>query len=175
MLKFFLIVYWREFQKNINFIYFIIRKLEKENSKHHPKGVFSFQSRTASRWMLAALGVSVNHPQIRATNFNESKKRDFRSSLLMPFGSNVIAVFYRYLFVVITLKMVKKFTNYIFFYLKPLKRCRGVTPTDKVMFYANEKIILLPYCEHGLCDWELFKQKILPYSSSCIKELSTIY
>lgn len=41
-------------------------------------------------------------------------------------------------------------------------RCKGYESPNKVMFYVAEKLITLPGCKNGLCDWEMIKKRYAP-------------
>ena len=45
-------------------------------------------------------------------------------------------------------------------------RCNSNAP-NKVMFYLQEKLVLLDGCDAGLCDWEYLKNKFGSIASEC--------
>ena len=79
--------------KNIRNICF--RKLEGDNHFAEPKGIFYFSHSVTLQAMVSALGIWKDPEPLLASNFKTMAKRQWRTSLLAPFATNFIAVFYK--------------------------------------------------------------------------------
>ncbi|XP_015439149.1 PREDICTED: multiple inositol polyphosphate phosphatase 1-like [Dufourea novaeangliae] len=115
-------------------------RVEKDTDSIEPKGVFYFSDIIALQNLLATLNINKDQTQLTAFNYRDMTKRQWRTSFISPFATNLVAVFYR---------------------------CDGNSQPNKVMFYLAEKLVMLDGCDVGLCDWEYFKQKFNPIINRC--------
>ncbi|KAG5676678.1 hypothetical protein PVAND_006495 [Polypedilum vanderplanki] len=94
-------------------------------SEHLPKTVAYFTHASAIQLFLTALGYAKDNDALRADNYNQMKNRQFRSSVLSPFASNLAVVKYD---------------------------CPEERERHKVQFFLNERPIDFEWCNIGLCD-----------------------
>lgn len=92
---------------------------------------------------LTALGLKKDSQRLTHDKFEKMKDREWRTSKMVPFTSNFVAVFYK---------------------------CKDDDAAqDKVMFYLNEDVVNFPDCSVGLCplDYILDKYKSFVNSNVC--------
>jgi multiple inositol-polyphosphate phosphatase/2,3-bisphosphoglycerate 3-phosphatase len=94
-------------------------------SKGNPNVVSYFTHESEIQLFLVALGAAKDTEALRADNYYSMARRQFRSSTLTPFTSNVAAIKYE---------------------------CKDERDPDKVMFFLNEKPLLFDWCNVGLCN-----------------------
>lgn len=63
-----------------------------------PKGVFYFGHTVMLAATMGAMGLTESEIPFVATSYQQMMDRKFRTSLVGPFGGNLILVLYRYLF-----------------------------------------------------------------------------
>lgn len=73
---------------------FFCRKLEIDGTDE-PTGVFYFTHSHMIMLFLTAMGIGKDSEPLTAANFREMDRRNWRSSLLVPFAANFVAVFHR--------------------------------------------------------------------------------
>lgn len=110
-----------------------------------PKVVASFAHSTNIQLMVAAMGVLRDREPLRADNFYQMKRRQFRISRIDPFSANLVAIAYD---------------------------CEDPVEKQKVMFFLNEKPLELEWCRVGLCDWSKVQEHYQKYLSGidCARE-----
>lgn len=113
-----------------------------------PKFVASFAHSTNIQLMIAAMGVFRDREPLRADNFSQMKRRQFRISRIDPFSANLVAIAYD---------------------------CTNEPEKQKVMFFLNERPLELDWCRVGLCDWTRVEEKYQKYLSGidCAREFCT--
>lgn len=105
------------------------------------RGVFRFMHSTGLGLLFTSLGIAEDPTPLKASNYKEMKNRKWRTSHLMPFGTNLVAVFYK---------------------------CRiDDRMSHKVRLYLAEKPLHLDGCEGGLCDWQDLKERLRPAVENC--------
>lgn len=74
------------------------RNLEKDGQRGlEPKGIFYFVESELLYHLYRTLGLNEDPVALRADNFDSmAKTRHWRTSLIDPFASNFVAVFYKY-------------------------------------------------------------------------------
>uniref|UniRef100_A0A1B6DXK1 Multiple inositol polyphosphate phosphatase 1 n=2 Tax=Clastoptera arizonana TaxID=38151 RepID=A0A1B6DXK1_9HEMI len=97
----------------------------------NPKGTFYFSHASMVNMFSARLGLYKDSTPLTYSNYESMSKRNYRTTDIMPFASNIAAVFY-------------KCTN---------------GEENQVMFYHNEKPVLYDGCNVGLCSWKTIKDK----------------
>ncbi|XP_016837275.1 multiple inositol polyphosphate phosphatase 1 [Nasonia vitripennis] len=113
-------------------------------STNEPKGVFYFAHTMTLQTFLSALKIGYEPQPPLASNYASSANRKYRTSILGPFATNVVAVFYR---------------------------CNGAKPTNKVTFHVAERLTPLVSCnEDGTCDWESLEREFEDQVNSCDME-----
>lgn len=105
-------------------------KLE-ETTQGQPSGIFYFTHEKQISMLSSRLGFNRDLKPPTHDNYNEMEKRKFRSSFILPFASNIMAVFY---------KCISGEEN-------------------QIMFYQNEKVVNYEECNVGLCSWKYIKAK----------------
>lgn len=118
--------------------------LQHLQSRDGPKVVASFAHSTNIQLMIAAMGVFRDQQQLRADNFYQMKRRQFRISRIDPFSANLVAIAYD---------------------------CEDAE-RQKVMFFLNERPLELDWCRVGLCDWSKVQEHYQKYLSGidCARE-----
>lgn len=114
-------------------------------SRTGPKVVASFAHSTNIQLMIAAMGVLRDQQPLRADNFYQMKRRQFKISRIDPFSANLVAIAYD---------------------------CEDANERQKVMFFLNEKPLELEWCRVGLCDWSKVQENYQKYLSGidCARE-----
>lgn len=122
----------------------MVDMLKHLQSRTGPQVVASFAHSTNIQLMIAALGVFRDQMPLRADNFYQQKRRQFRISRIDPFSANLAAIAYD---------------------------CDDVEKR-KVMFFLNERPLELDWCRVGLCDWSKVEEKYQKYLSGidCARE-----
>lgn len=80
---------------NFHSFFLIKRALTTGDLNKQPKGIFYFAHTVTLQHLMAALKIAVEPTPLLASNYAEMNTRDYRTSLLGPFATNVVAVFYR--------------------------------------------------------------------------------
>ncbi|KAL6260333.1 hypothetical protein P5V15_007864 [Pogonomyrmex californicus] len=119
-------------------------KLESVKDGDEPRGVFYFTHSHMIGMFLTAMGVGKDSVPLTTANFRDMYRRNWRSSLLMPFTANFAAVFHR---------------------------CDSNDTPFKVAFYLNENPLTLEDCENGVCDWIQLKEKLGGIAVNCSMEV----
>ncbi|KAK9885333.1 hypothetical protein WA026_010833 [Henosepilachna vigintioctopunctata] len=91
---------------------------------------------------LTALGIAKDNMQLTADNYYQQRNRQWKLSVIDPFGANLVAVLYK----------CQRENKY------------------KVMFLLNEVPVNFPQCSVGLCDWDVVEQKIRPVAEYCNRD-----
>lgn len=107
-------------------------------SRSGPKVSASFAHSTNIQLLVAALGVFRDQQHLRADNFYQMKRRQFRISRIDPFSANLAAIAYD---------------------------CED-GDRQKVMFFLNESPLELEWCRVGLCDWTKVEEHFQKYLSN---------
>ncbi|CAL7933072.1 unnamed protein product [Xylocopa violacea] len=115
-------------------------KVELDKDSSEPKAVFYFSDIISLQNLLTTLNINKDQTQLKASNYKDMAKRQWRTSFMSSFSANLIAVFYR---------------------------CDSGGEPNKVMFYLAEKLVLLDGCDVGLCDWEYLKRRFNPVLNRC--------
>lgn len=101
----------------------MIRNLQSDSA--NPKVTAYFTHAAAMQLILTSLGYAKDSENLRADNYQQMKYRKFRTSVLSPFASNLVAVKYQ---------------------------CPNDPEFNKVQFFLNERPIEFSWCNIGLCD-----------------------
>lgn len=109
---------------------------------------------------LARLGISNRGPPLRHYDFHDQGKREWRSSDLLPFASNLAAVFFKYVhkYVLYMHRFTMRYSHY--------SRC-SIGEYNRVMFFVNEKRVDYEGCEVGLCSWSYIRNRFLDVLQHC--------
>ncbi|KAJ4443224.1 hypothetical protein ANN_04892 [Periplaneta americana] len=118
---------------------FLLRFSALESGEQQPAGVFYFSHDTDLMLLFSSLGIGEDDVPITHSNYEESRNRQWRTSLLTPFAGNFAVVFFK---------------------------CDGDEPY-KVQFYLREKLLDMEGCDQGLCDWSYIKQKYSSITENC--------
>lgn len=105
-------------------------KLE-NSTTGQPSGIFYFAHGAQVNMLSSRLGFNKDSQPLTYENYNVMTKRKFRSSLVLPFTANIMAVFYK---------------------------CT-MGEENQVMFYQNERVVDYEGCNVGLCSWKYIKAK----------------
>lgn len=97
-----------------------------------PKAIAYFSHASSIQLLLTALGAAKDFDALTADNYVNMMRRQFKTSLLSPFASNLVAVKYE---------------------------CAQDVERNKVMFFLNEKPVDFGWCKVGLCDWSNVQEK----------------
>lgn len=100
-------------------------------SKEQPQAIAYFAHASGIQLLATALGIRKNNEPLRADNYLTQSRRNWRSSILSPFGSNLAAIKYD---------------------------CPNDNERNQIMFFLNEKPVDLKWCSVGLCKWSEVKQ-----------------
>ncbi|XP_058795152.1 multiple inositol polyphosphate phosphatase 1-like [Phymastichus coffea] len=119
------------------------KELEQGSSGNETKGIFYFGHTITMQTLLAALGIGRDPDPIRADNYHSKQDRNFRTSKLSSFASNLVVIFYR---------------------------CSDARSPNQVMFYLNEEPLQIEGCQVGLCPWEYLKQRFGGIVNGCSPE-----
>uniref|UniRef100_A0A1B0DD06 Multiple inositol polyphosphate phosphatase 1 n=1 Tax=Phlebotomus papatasi TaxID=29031 RepID=A0A1B0DD06_PHLPP len=114
----------------------MMRNLESDSQ---PQAVAYFAHDSAVQLFMTALGANKDRDSLRADNFLQNDRRIWRSSDIAPFGANLVAIKYD---------------------------CPESTERKKIMFFLNEKPVILDWCRVGLCDWKDVQQMYQEYTSA---------
>lgn len=114
-------------------------------SRSGPKVVASFAHSSNIQLLISAMGVLRDRDTLRADNFQQMKRRQFRISRIDPFSANLAAIAYD---------------------------CDDQQEKQKVMFFLNERPLELEWCRVGLCDWSKVQENYQKYFSGidCARE-----
>lgn len=100
--------------------------------------------------MLGLLGLYKDENELKHDNYYKMEKRQWRTSKIDAFGSNLAFVLYKYLIYLPNLNLIiTVFFVFIF-------RCND--NTSKILTLHQEKIIQLNGCDVDLCPYDKFKQ-----------------
>lgn len=69
--------------------------MEQEDESNQPKGVFYFSDTISLLNLLTTLNINKDQMQLKAFNYKEMAKRQWRTSFMSSFAANLIAVFYK--------------------------------------------------------------------------------
>jgi len=107
-----------------------------------PSGVFYFTHQTSLLTLLARLGVANDQPAPNHGNFGTQNRRQWKTSALVPFNGNLMAVFYN---------------------------CDGNSGNkeQKIVFYLQESVLPLQGCEAGICTWDFIRDKFMSIADEC--------
>ncbi|XP_011502390.1 PREDICTED: multiple inositol polyphosphate phosphatase 1-like [Ceratosolen solmsi marchali] len=115
------------------------KKIETGKSTNEPKGIFYFGHSSSIQIFLSAFQIG-KEPKLTSTSYNSIENRAYRTSLLVPFTTNIIATLYE---------------------------CSGKILTFKVMFHVAENMTPIPDCPDGFCDWKQLQKKLKPLLDQC--------
>jgi multiple inositol-polyphosphate phosphatase/2,3-bisphosphoglycerate 3-phosphatase len=73
----------------------ILCSSELENGTQQPAGVFYFSHDTDMQLFFTSLGVAKDKIPLTHLNYELMAERKWRTSLLTPFGSNFVAIFFK--------------------------------------------------------------------------------
>lgn len=114
------------------------------NSTDNPKTVAYFAHDSLIQTMLVALNTYKDHDMLRADNYELLKRvRQWRTSQLIPFSANIVAVKYD---------------------------CPNEPVRDKMTMFINEKPINFDWCNVGLCDMSKFIETYRKYLDADCRE-----
>ncbi|XP_058795150.1 multiple inositol polyphosphate phosphatase 1-like isoform X2 [Phymastichus coffea] len=116
------------------------RALAGGNSTNQPRGVFYFAHTVTLQTFMAALQMTEDSRSLLASNYADVQDRRYRTSLLGPFATNVLAVFYR---------------------------CSESEKPYKVTIHTAEKLVQMAGCRNGLCDWDFLERKYTSPVEKC--------
>ncbi|XP_054282249.1 multiple inositol polyphosphate phosphatase 1-like [Macrosteles quadrilineatus] len=118
--------------------------VEEEPRGNHPAAVFYFSHATMVDMVSARLGLTDDSLPLTADNFPDQMYRKFRTSNIIPFTGNVLAVLYNC--------------------------ARG--ESLQTIFYQAEDIVRYPGCSVGLCEWNYIKQRFSSFTQepSCVDD-----
>jgi multiple inositol-polyphosphate phosphatase/2,3-bisphosphoglycerate 3-phosphatase len=68
---------------------------ELENGKKGPVGVFYFSHDTMLQLFFTSLGIARDNEPLTHSNYQKMKNRQWKTSLVTPFGGNFAAVFFK--------------------------------------------------------------------------------
>ncbi|KAJ8956597.1 hypothetical protein NQ314_006683 [Rhamnusium bicolor] len=119
--------FYQRFKKTVN-----------GNSDGH-KATFFFTHSLSLQSMLTTMDIAKDYSSLTADNYYQQSRRNWRTSIIDPFASNLAAVLYQ---------------------------CRGAEK-HKVMFFLNEIPVELPECSVGLCNWSTIQQKFESLVNNC--------
>ncbi|XP_054284325.1 multiple inositol polyphosphate phosphatase 1-like [Macrosteles quadrilineatus] len=108
------------------------RVIEMNPDAKMPKGVFYFGDAEVVGLLASRLGIFADKNPPSATSYVDQGQRSFRSSALLPWGANIMAVFYQ---------------------------C-STEEAHRVMFLVSEYVVSLPGCPSGLCPWSLVHHRL---------------
>lgn len=104
-----------------------------------PKTVVYFTHSKSVLLLLTALRFLKDSDSPRADNYYSMSHRKWRLSNISPFASNLAAIKYD---------------------------CPNELERDKVMFFLNEKPLLLDWCKVGLCNWSEIKERYKDFTNA---------
>lgn len=120
------------------------QKLEGDNYLQERKGTFYFAHSTTLQTLLLALGFINDSQPLLASNFNELSDRQWRTSFIGPFATNLVAVFYK---------------------------CNDTVPSNKmvnkVLFHWAERLVKYEGCDEALCNWEYIRDSLGKKAEEC--------
>ncbi|CAH0384074.1 unnamed protein product [Bemisia tabaci] len=127
----------------------------KNGSTHSPMGVFRFSHSGLMLPTLVKLGMAKDNQKLTAKNYDLLGKREWKTSMIDPFGANLMAVLYR---------------------------C-NTGEEYKVIFYQNERVVNYPGCDVGLCSWTYLQNQLRSAftcttdfcNSSSVPKISLVY
>ncbi|KAF5284394.1 hypothetical protein FQA39_LY17069 [Lamprigera yunnana] len=103
------------------------------NGGYGNQKVIAYFSHTSSlQLFLVALGVAKDYTPLTADSYIGQNRRHWRTSNLSPFAGNIVAALYQ---------------------------CQA-GEEYKVMFFLNESPLEVEGCPVGLCDWNVFREKV---------------
>lgn len=106
-------------------------------SRDLPRVVAYFTHASAILQFLTALGAARDNDAPTADNYYSMMRRNWRTSRLSPFASNIAAIKYE---------------------------CPEDVDREKIMFFLNETPLDFPWCKVGLCSWKDVKEKYKRYA-----------
>ncbi|KDR19043.1 multiple inositol polyphosphate phosphatase 1-like [Zootermopsis nevadensis] len=121
----------------------INRFSQMENQNLHdriqPAGIFYFSHSAALHMTLARLGIAKDREHLTHNNYNTMKSREWRTSKIGPFASNLAAVLFK---------------------------C-DEGDRHRVIFYLGEHLVRFDGCNVGLCSWSYIKDKFSNIAEDC--------
>lgn len=120
---------------------------------------------------LSAMEIGKDPVHLTASNYREMDHRNWRTSLLVPFATNFVAVFYRYdlnislisgLFLLLELSWTLIVSSF---------SCDSSESPFKVAFYLAENPLTLNGCNNGVCDWAQLRKKLGAVAANCSAEV----
>ncbi|GAB0089857.1 Multiple inositol polyphosphate phosphatase 1 [Sergentomyia squamirostris] len=108
-------------------------------SDSQPQAVAYFAHDSAIQLFTTALGANKDRDSLRADNFLQNDRRNWRTSDIAPFAGNLVAIKYD---------------------------CPESNERQKVMFFLNEKPVAFDWCRVGLCDWKDVQQMYHQYTTT---------
>lgn len=112
----------------------MLKHMEVKNSG--PQVVAYFTHSSAIQLFLTAMGVLRDSTELRADNFQQQQRRQWRTSKLGPFTANIAVIRYD---------------------------CPEDIEKQKIMFFLNEKPLDIEWCRVGLCDYKDVLEKYSQY------------
>ncbi|KAJ8986190.1 hypothetical protein NQ317_005664, partial [Molorchus minor] len=107
------------------------------------KATFLFTHSETILSLITALGIARDNEAPTADNFYQQARRNWKTSVLDPFASNLAATLYEFILGAVQMKKYR------------------------VMFFLNEVPVEFPECSVGLCNWSAFQQKFQSISDNC--------
>lgn len=111
--------------------------LKHMESRELPKVVAYFTHSAALQLFLTALGAVNDREALRADNYQQMLRRNFRSSIVSPFAANLVVIKYD---------------------------CPNDNERNKIMFFLNQKPMDFGWCNVGLCNWSDVKRMYAKFS-----------
>lgn len=141
------------------------RKLEHAKDTDEPKGSFYFSHSIEAMLFFTSMNIGKNTVPLTSRNYKDMANRNWRTSLLSPFATNFVAVFYRYSWIrtcdysfIIPRGTIVETSRF---------RCESEDSPFKVAFYLAEHPVTLEGCENGVCDWAKLKETLSPVVENC--------
>lgn len=100
-------------------------------SREQPKAIAYFAHSATVQLFLTALGAVNDREALRADNFQQMQRRNFKSSINTPFAANLAVIKYD---------------------------CPNDNERNKIMFFLNQKPLDFSWCNVGLCGWSDVKR-----------------
>ncbi|XP_055845413.1 multiple inositol polyphosphate phosphatase 1-like isoform X1 [Episyrphus balteatus] len=118
--------------------------LKKLDNDDDPDAVAYFAHSTTIETLITALGINKDTVPLKANNFASMTDRKWKTSIIDPFASNLVAVKF---------ECSSKDSN---------------KDNEKAMFFLNQKRVEFDWCSQGLCDWSnVLKHYETLYKANC--------
>nr|CAD7202271.1 unnamed protein product [Timema douglasi] len=115
-------------------------RLESQSGPPQPFGVFYFSHAAVLQMVLSKLGIARDREPPTHSNYRLMQRRQWKTHSLIPFSSNLAAVFYR---------------------------CTNTNDPHQVIFYVAEHVVPYEGCNAGLCSWQYIKNKFADVAQGC--------